>query len=191
VEDFEFYGDANDCVAAAAAVLADSSYFFLPNVCYERPAAIEIRSVGTDFEKYLLVNRVMFIAGPFTQNLSWERLATGRWTGHYVIRPEYDGPLISVRFPPVSNRGGTDVFRAGMIHLRPRAYVPALDVEVPASSQAKAAFRDIVARVRLVCRKIAVDAEKVWVGRALLDRASTHDSPHVVINGREVPLRQT
>ncbi len=188
---FEFYGDADDCDAAAAAVLTGSNYLLLPNICYERSAAIEIKSPSAEFATYLNINRTMFIAGPFTRGLSWQKLSKGRWAGHYVIRPEYEGPLISIRFPAVADRGDVTTYSAGMIDLRARAYAPTLGIEVPATNEAKTAFRDVIAKVKSVCCRVEVGAEKAWVGRSLFNRASLATAPRLIVNGLAVPLLRT
>lgn len=186
--DFEFYGDASDCDAVATAVLTGSSYVLIPNLCYEGPTPIEIRQVNAEFATYLNINKSMFIVGAFTQGLSWQRLSTGRWEGHYVIRPEHDGPLFSVRFPAVSDRGDVETYSVGVVSRLVRAYAPKLGIEVPLSHEAKTAFSDVVARVKSVCCRTDTVAGRAWVGRGLKSRASRVDPPRLIVNGVAVPL---
>jgi hypothetical protein len=188
VAEFEFYGDEEDCAAVATAVLTDSSYWLLANVCYEHPVAFQIRSMNVEFTRYLKINRKMFVTGPFTRGLSWQKLSEGRWAGHYVIRPEYDGPLIPIRFPGVAHWAHGAAYLAGLIDLRTSAYSPMLGMAVPPNDEAKVAFRDVVKRVKSLCRRVDVAGTRVWVGRSLLQCASLAGGPRLIVNGAAVSL---
>jgi len=161
--EFHFFASANDVEGIFASLSERGDLRFIPARSYPTDQYISLKGVRTETERALSQNRCWYITGSFTKEpVYMQKIADS----HFSIGEQYDGPVISLRMPPLNRiEDGKHRFVNGNLS-HPREY---WDRQITSARRVpldvKSAYADIIKTIKLhlLRRKFG---KNIWIGRS-------------------------